>query len=213
MARIVFDQVFASLALKGLAIGLSISAPIGPVGVLCIRRTLTFGRTFGFATGLGVATADVICGCVTGFGMNSIAGLLIRERPSLDCVGGLLVCFLGVGIFVRPPVTANSVEPAQASLFSAYFSALFLTIINPMTLLSIVAIFAGLGVGVTTDWLETTLFIVGIALGAILWWYLLSWAVRKYCGNITAGWMKIINRVSGLAILALGVHLVVSSLK
>lgn len=205
--------MLASFALKGLAIGLSISAPIGPVGVLCIRRTLTLGRAFGFATGLGVATADVVCGCVTGFAMNSISGLLIRERPLLDCVGGLLVCVLGVGIFARTPVAANSVEPAQASLLSAYVTALFLTIINPMTLLSIVAIFSGLGVGVTTDWSETSVFIAGLALGAMLWWYLLSRAVTLFRGNISVDWMKAINRFSGLAILGLGGYLVVSSLK
>ena len=205
--------MLALFALKGLAIGLSISAPIGPVGVLCIRRTLTLGRAFGFATGLGVATADVICGCITGFAMNSIAGLLIRERPLLDCAGGLLVCLLGVGIFVRTPVAANSAEPARASLLSAYVSALLLTIINPMTLLSIVAIFSGLGVGITTDWSETTVFIAGLALGAMLWWYLLSHAVVRFCGNITVAWMKAINRFSGLAILGLGAYLVISSLR
>ena len=203
--------MLVSFALKGLAIGLSISAPIGPVGVLCIRRTLALGPSFGFATGLGVATADVICGCVTGFGMNSISALLIRERPLLDCAGGLLVCALGVGIVIRTPFAANAVEPTQASLLSAYGSALFLTIINPLTLLSIVAIFSGLGVGGTTDWTETTVFIAGIALGAMLWWYLLSRAVPLFRGNITVAWMKAINRFAGLAILGLGAYLVVSS--
>lgn len=205
--------MLASLALKGLGIGVSISAPIGPVGFLCIRRALTVGRTSGFVTGLGAATADVIYGCAIGFGINSISGLLIRGRPLLGCVGGLLVGVLGVVICSRPPVVAESTVPAGASLISAYLSALFLTVINPMTLLSLVAIFSGLGVGVTTNWLETSVFISGLCLGALLWWFLLSGAATWFRGKITVGWMQTINRVSGLAIFALGVHLVVSSLK
>ena len=205
--------MLASLAIKGLVIGLSISAPIGPVGFLCIRRSLTVGRTLGFVTGLGAATADVICGSAIGFGINSVSGLLIRERPLLGCIGGLLVGILGVVICSRPPVVVGSKVPAGASLLSAYLSALFLTIINPMTLLSLVAIFSGLGVGVTTDWSETSVFISGLCLGAMLWWLMLSSAVTWFRGNITVGWMRTINRISGLAIIALGVHLVVSSLK
>ena len=213
MTNTVTDQVLASLALKGLGIGVSISAPIGPVGFLCIRRALTVGRTSGFVTGLGAATDDVIYGCAIGFGINSISGLLIRGRPLLGCVGGLLVGVLGVVICSRPPVVAESTVPAGASLISAYLSALFLTVINPMTLLSLVAIFSGLGVGVTTNWLETSVFISGLCLGALLWWFLLSGAATWFRGKITVGWMQTINRVSGLAIFALGVHLVVSSLK
>ena len=205
--------MLASLALKGLLIGLSVSAPIGPVGVLCIRRSLAFGRFSGWVTGLGAASADVLCAGAAGFGMNSIAGLLAGARPWLGGVGGVLVCLVGAGICFRPPGRPDAAEPAVTGLLPAYAFALFVTLINPLTLVSIVAIFSGLGIGVATDRTETAVFIAGVALGAMLWWYLLSQAATLIRAKVSEGWMKGINLVSGLAILALGVFLVVSALK
>jgi threonine/homoserine/homoserine lactone efflux protein len=205
--------LLASLAFKGLLIGLSISAPIGPVGVLCIRRSLAFGRVSGWVTGLGAATADVICGCAAGFGMNSVAGLLTGAGPWLGGIGGVLVCLMGLGICFRPPGGAKTKEPVGTGILPVYGFALFVTLINPLTLLSIVAIFSGLGIGVTTDRPGTAVFIAGLALGAMLWWYLLSQAATMVRAKVSEGWMRRINLFSGLAILALGAHLVVSALK
>jgi len=205
--------LLASLAFKGLLIGLSVSAPIGPVGVLCIRRSLAFGRFSGWVTGLGAATADVVCACAAGFGMNSIAGLLAGAGPWLGGAGGVLVCLVGAGICLRPPGRTAAKEPAMTGLLPAYGFALFVTLINPLTLVSIVAIFSGLGIGVSTDRTETTVFIAGVALGAMLWWYLLSQAATMIRAKVSEGWMKGINLGSGLAILALGVYLVASALQ
>src|SRR5204863_8539332 len=92
-----------SFMLKGLAIGFSIAAPVGPIGVLCIRRSLAEGRAMGLATGLGAATADAAFGCVAGFGLTAISSFLVGQRWWLSLVGGLFLCFLGIRTFMSKP--------------------------------------------------------------------------------------------------------------
>src|SRR5216117_999658 len=113
--------------LKGLAIGFSIAAPVGPIGVLCIRRSLAEGRQVGLATGLGAATADAAYGCVAAFGLTAVSGLLVDHRSWLGLLGGLFLCYLGVRTFISRPA-ARAGEIQSGGLSSAYFSTLFLTL-------------------------------------------------------------------------------------
>jgi threonine/homoserine/homoserine lactone efflux protein len=136
--------------LKGLLIGFSIAAPVGPIGVLCIRRTLTEGRLTGLLSGLGAATADACYGCIAGFGLTVISSLLIRQQFWLSLIGGLFLCYLGGKTFLAKPAETTS-EPASTSFVGAYASTLFLTLTNPATILSFVAIFAGLGLANTSN--------------------------------------------------------------
>ncbi|OFX32959.1 MAG: lysine transporter LysE, partial [Armatimonadetes bacterium RBG_16_67_12] len=132
--------------LRGLLIGFSIAAPVGPIGVLCIRRTLAHGRTAGFVSGLGAATADALYGGVAGFGLTAVSGVLVDQQVWLRLVGVAFLIYLGIRTFLARP-SDRAAAAAASGLISAYGSTLILTLTNPMTILSFAAIFAGLGLG------------------------------------------------------------------
>ena len=139
--------------LKGAAIGLGIAAPVGPIGVLCIRRSLRGGAWAGFVSGLGAATADAAYGCVAAFGLSAISGLLVRWQLWLGLVGGGFLCFLGVRTLLNR--RTEKAEPDGAAA-AAYASTFLLTLSNPATILSFAAVFAGFGLGATPDYRAAT---------------------------------------------------------
>ena len=130
---------------KGIALGFSIAAPIGPIGILCIRRTLTEGRVYGLISGLGAATADAMYGMVAGFGLSFISSLLIGQRTWLSLIGGVFLCYLGIRTFLSKP-SEQGASSQRGGLLGAYASTLFLTLTNPMTIMFFAAVFAGLGI-------------------------------------------------------------------
>ena len=132
--------------LRGLIIGFSIAAPVGPIGVLCIGRTLTQGRISGLISGLGAATADALYGSIAAFGLTFISTMLINQQGWIRLIGGIFLCFLGIKISLSSPAR-QAARVKGHSLVSSYASTFFLTLTNPMTILSFAAIFAGLGVG------------------------------------------------------------------
>src|SRR5882724_10962833 len=121
--------------LKGMAIGFAIAAPVGPIGVLCIRRSLAQGRQIGLVTGLGAATADAAYGCVAALGLTAVSGFLVGQRGWLAFLGGLFLCYLGIRTFIRRPAE-QAAEVRDDGFLSAYFSTLLLTLTNPTTILS-----------------------------------------------------------------------------
>src|SRR6185369_560193 len=133
--------------LKGLVIGFSIAAPVGPIGLLCIRRSLTNGRVAGFVSGLGAATADALYGVVAALGLTAITSALLAHQSWLQLGGGGFLVYLGVTTLRAAPPAAAPRATAPTNLRSAYFSVLVLTLTNPMTILSFLGIFAGLGIG------------------------------------------------------------------
>jgi threonine/homoserine/homoserine lactone efflux protein len=190
---------------KGVIIGFSIAAPVGPIGVLCIRRTLADGRQIGLVTGLGAATADAAYGGVAGFGLTAISGFLVGQRLWLGFLGGLFLCYLGVRTFISEPA-GRAAEVRGSGLFSAYLSTLFLTLANPMTILSFAAVFAGFGLGASPDYLSAIKLVAGVFIGSAFWWLLLSNGVALFRSRVSAGWMRAINRLSGGVILAFGLY-------
>src|ERR1700691_443120 len=153
---------------QGVIIGFSIAAPVGPIGVLCIRRSLAEGRTIGLATGLGAATADAAYGGVAGFGLTVVSGFLVGHRVWLGFLGGLFLCYLGVRTFLSKP-SEKAAEVRGGGLLSAYLSTFFLTLTNPMTILSFVAVFAGFGLGASPDYLSASVLVAGAVAGSALW--------------------------------------------
>src|SRR6185503_6615601 len=140
-----------SFLLKGMGIGFSIAAPVGPIGVLCIRRSLADGRWIGFVTGLGAASADAAYGCIAGFGLTAISNFLTGQQFWLALFGGAFLCYLGIHTFIsKPPPQAATVR--EDGLFSAYFSTLLLTLTNPATILSFMAVFAGFGLAASPNY-------------------------------------------------------------
>ena len=191
--------------LRGGLIGLSIAAPVGPIGVLCIRRTLAEGRLAGLVSGLGAATADAFYGSIAGFGLTAISGLLVSQQGWLRLVGGLFLCYLGVRtLLARPAQQAAAVR--GGGLWQTYASTLFLTLTNPMTILSFAAIFAGLGLGATRgDYASAAMLVLGVFLGSAAWWLLLSSGVGAFRAQFPAAGLLWVNRLSGFIILGFGI--------
>jgi threonine/homoserine/homoserine lactone efflux protein len=194
--------------LRGLAIGFSIAAPVGPIGVLCIRRTLAEGRTSGLASGLGAATADAIYGCIAGFGLTLISNILISQQVWLRLVGGVFLCYLGLKTFRAKP--AEQAAPAGSdSLISAYVSTFFLTLTNPLSIFAFAAIFAGLE-GATGHYVSAGALVLGVFIGSALWWLTLSTGVSLFRTKVTPNGLRWVNRVSGLVIAAFGLLVLLS---
>ena len=191
--------------LKGCAIGVSIAAPVGPIGVLCIRRALADGARVGFFTGLGAAVADGLYGAVAAFGLTVISSFLRDYQTVLRIVGGAFLLYLGAKTFFATPAPQAASPAGQAGAFVSTF---FLTLTNPMTIFSFMVIFAGFGFGESDgNYLNATLITTGVFLGSAVWWLFLSSAVALLRGRITPHWMQQVNRVSGAIILVFGISI------
>jgi threonine/homoserine/homoserine lactone efflux protein len=191
--------------LDGLVIGFSIAAPVGPIGVLCIRRSLSDGMLRGLVCGLGAATADAAYGCVAAFGLTAVSGFLSRQQGALALIGGGFLCTLGIRTVLRAPASAKGAPGATGSL-GAYGSTLLLTLANPATILSFVAVFAGLGLGRAVDYGSALETVAGVFAGSALWWVILSGGVGMLRSRVTDGWMRAINGISGAILLAFGIY-------
>lgn len=201
------------LFLQGLIIGFSIAAPVGPIGVLCIRRSLAYGRRLGFASGLGAATADAFYGAIAGFGLTFISQFLIAQQGWLRLGGGLFLIYLGLRTAVARPSQTPAAEQERPSLRAAFTSTFFLTFTNPLTILSFAAIFAGLGLAAGGGGTAGALVLVlGVFLGSAAWWFLLSGAAGLLGKRVTLTSLLWVNRISGLIILAFGVAALASLL-
>lgn len=202
------DMTVFGFFARGILIGLAIAAPVGPIGILCIRRTLASGRLVGFVTGMGAATADGTYGAVAAFGLTLISALLLREQAWVRLVGGLALGFLGLRtIFSAVASTpARASAEAKRSLLAAYASTVFLTLTNPTTILSFAAVFAGLGlVGTGGRGTLAAALVLGVFGGSTLWWLVLSMGVSLLRGWFTPERLAWVNRASGLLLLAFGV--------
>ena len=193
-----------NLFLKGLIIGFSIAAPVGPIGVLCMRRTLADGRIAGFISGLGAATADAFYGSIAGFGLTLISSFLIRQQFELRLIGGGFLCYLGIKTFFSSP--ASKKAPLKgAGLIADYASTFFLTLTNPMTIISFAAVFAGMGLGEAGgDYLSAAMLVSGVFLGSALWWLALSGGTALLRSQLTEQGLRWINRLAGIIITSFG---------
>ncbi len=203
-----------NFVLRGLLIGFSIAAPVGPIGVLCIRRTLAEGRAYGLVSGLGAATADATYGLVAGFGLTFISTFLVDQGIWLRLIGGLFLLYLGVRTFTSRPAMASSSEAKRdKSLLAAYASTLGLTLTNPATILSFTMVFAGLGLATgSSDYVDATLLVLGVFLGSASWWLLLSGAVSLLRSRFNYAGLWWVNRVSGIIITSFGFLALISTL-
>ena len=193
------------LFVRGLIIGFSIAAPVGPIGVLCIRRTLAEGRVAGLVSGLGAASADAVYGCVAAFGLTFVSDFLVGQTFWLGVVGGAFLCWLGVKTFLSKP-SGQAAPASGGGLSGAYASTFLLTLTNPMTILSFAAIFAGLGLAsLRGDRASAGILVLGVFLGSAAWWLLLSGGVGLFREKFGAGAMQWVNRISGGIITAFGI--------
>lgn len=190
--------------------GFSIAAPVGPIGVLCVRRTLAEGRAHGLISGLGAATADAIYGFAAGFGLTFLSNYLISQQSWLRLIGGSFLCIVGVRTFFSKPAKEEASTNGKGFV-NAYASTFLLTLSNPMTILSFAAIFAGVGVG-TIDKSHATAvsLVLGVFLGSTLWWLILSQSVNLFRAKVTSRRLQWINRVSGIILAVFGTIAILS---
>ncbi|MGB7247587.1 MAG: LysE family transporter [Phormidesmis sp.] len=181
--------------LKGILMGLAIAAPVGPIALLCIRRTLALGRLSGLLSGLGAATADGLYGLIAAFGLSALSDLLVKNTSYLQFIGGLFLCYLGLKTFFatsniaesrisESTPTAPSSISSQFSLLTTYTSTLALTLANPATILSFIAIFAGLGI-TQTNYLGSVTLVFGVFTGSAGWWLVLISTVALLRNRLT----------------------------
>lgn len=189
---------------RGLAIGFAIAAPVGAIGLLCIRRTLAYGRLTGFVSGLGAATADAFYGAVAALGLTAVSAALVAHQDIVRLLGGVFLVYLGSRTAIAHPAIEAGSGSARG-LAGAFASTLALTLTNPTTILSFVAVFAGLGLGTTAgDRGSAALMVCGVFLGSALWWLLLSGAVGFFRHALTPERLRWVNRVSGAMLIGFG---------
>ncbi|KRF30527.1 LysE/ArgO family amino acid transporter [Paenibacillus sp. Soil787] len=198
--------------LKGILLGLSIAAPVGPIGILCIRRTITLGRLHGFLSGLGAASADAFYGFIAGFGLTLITSFLLDQKVLLQAVGGLFLCYLGVRTFRSKPA-ADAAKASGNTLFRSYVSTLMLTITNPMTIMSFLGAFAGLGIGGSQTGIASAVaLVIGVFVGSALWWFALSTVIGLLRDRIHVTVFRWINRISGVMLSVFGLVAIIELL-
>lgn len=205
------------LFLRGVLIGLAIAAPVGPIGVLCIRRTLAYGRASGFASGLGAATADAFYGSIAAFGLTVIAGALVGYRAALQLIGGLFLIYLGLRTVWEKPKEIGlplDMKPESGreknwrrmnwrALGRDFGSTFLLTLTNPMTILSFAAIFAGLGAAAAFG--GGIRVVAGVFSGSALWWLTLSLMTGALRGwLVKANGLRWVNLIAGVILLSYG---------
>ena len=198
--------------LKGLAIGFSIAAPVGPIGALCIRRTLAEGRLVGLASGMGAATADMVYGAVAAFGLTAVSSFLVGQQVWFGLIGGAFLLYLGVRAFGAPP-SREAAPPSASGLLRAYGSTFLLTLSSPVTILAFAAIFAGLGIAAGHDTRSAALLVAGVLLGSATWWVILSTGVGASQAWFNDARMRWVNRVAGVVIAAFGAAALLKALR
>jgi threonine/homoserine/homoserine lactone efflux protein len=189
--------------IQGVIIGFSIAAPVGPIGLLCIRRAMNHGRVSGFVSGLGAATADALYGVVAALGLTAITQAVLAHRDWLQLGGGLFLVWLGIATIRGRPASdaAQTRQPTSSSLVAQFGSTLALTLSNPMTILSFLGIFAGMGLGAASvnAW-RASLLVGGVFVGSAAWWLLLSATASWIGGRIQGGGLRTLNIFSGVVI-------------
>jgi threonine/homoserine/homoserine lactone efflux protein len=187
-----------TLFLRGLVLGFTIAAAVGPISLLVIRRTLAEGRVVGIVSGMGVATADATYGAIAAFGLTAVTDLLVDWRQALGIIGGLFLLWLAWRTIRSVPVEAAA-DAARRGLPGAYLSTLGLTLTNPMTILSFAALFVGLGV-TGGDAAGATLLTLGVFAGSAAWWVVLVGGLGAVRSRLTPAGMRRINVASGTLI-------------
>jgi len=201
----------SGLFFKGFIIGFSIAAPVGPIGILCIQRTLAGGNFQGLVTGLGAATADAIYGFIAAFGLTFISNFLVAHSIWFRLIGGLFLCYLGIRAFLSKPQKQVPSETNRSTL-SSYSTTFLLTLTNPMTILFFAGIFAGLGiVSESIRYTSAGLMVIGVFIGSGVWWMILSGTTGILRNKMNARKLTWVNKISGLIIVAFGAGALIST--
>ncbi len=198
-----------TIFLKGIIIGFAMAVPIGPIGILCIRKTLTEGRLRGLITGLGAATADLLYGCVAAFGIKIISNTIVTQGMWIRLVGGALLLFLGIRTFRAKPADPRY-HIKSSGMLGTYFYIVFLTLTNPLTVFAFIAVFAALGLGAGVVNFSGSALVLGVFTGSFLWFLSLSSVVIRFRAKFDVVGLQWVNRTAGILITLSGVVAIVS---
>ena len=200
------------LIIKGLIIGLLVSVPLGPIGVLCIQRTLNRGRMAGFISGLGAAAADTIFAIIAGFGLTIIINFIEEKHLYFQIIGGLFVLYIGIRIFNTNPVKQLKLQKLNKTKLSQDFVSVFLlTLSNPMAIFLFLAIMAAINVASDTlSLVEIATLAVGISGGAFLWWFVLASIANRFRKKIRLKSIWWLNKITGSVVFLFGLIVLVS---
>ncbi len=194
--------------LKGMLVGIIIAVPAGPVGVLCVRRTIFHGRLAGFVSGLGAASADAVFGIIAGFGLTFIADLLLGYQTWLRLGGACFLLYIGISALRADPLAGSRSQRDPEDLLADYASTFALTITNPITILAFLAIFAGIGFsGQEATLGRAAILVLGVWLGSLLWWAGLAFGAGMVRLTFERHHLLWISRGSGGILVVSGVAL------
>lgn len=204
----------SSLLIRGLVLGFVVAASPGPIFFLCLRRTLARGWLTGLISGLGVATADGLYSALAAFGIGAVTAVLVGERLWLTLIGGVALILLGLRtVASRPEKDEPAPAPDGAGLALAYFSTLGLTMTNPATIISFAALFASVGIGIGDGLLPPAQVVIGVFVGSATWWCIVAGVGAGLRARVTPRVLRGISAISGVAIAALGVLAILSTLE
>lgn len=192
---------------KGIIIGIVVSAPLGPVGVLCIQRTLNKGRWYGFVTGIGATLSDLCYALLTGYGMSFIADFLSKHILYLQIFGSILLMIFGIYTFRSNPVKSiRPASPTKGTYTHNLFTAFMLTLSNPLIIFLFIGLYARFGfLSSEINIFEHMTGYVSIAIGALLWWFTITYAVNKIRKHFDVRGIWIINRVIGSIVVIISI--------
>ncbi|MFM9986331.1 MAG: LysE family translocator [Flavobacteriales bacterium] len=200
----------ADYLLKGIVLGISVAAPVGPIGVLCIKRSLTEGRRSGLVTGMGATVADTIYGAIAAFGLTFVTDFLLEHEFFVRIFGGLFLIVMGVRLFTAKPPADVVME--KGNMWHHFMSTILLTASNPATVLFFLAAFAGLGMETGKDTTLSLMIVLGVLIGSAVWWLSLSYFVSIFRSKIKIQKLIGLNKISGSFIIACGLYALVSAI-
>ncbi|MEG0468094.1 MAG: LysE family transporter [Mucinivorans sp.] len=199
---------YISMPVYGIIAGLMASIPLGPIGVLCIQRTLGVSHRAGFVSGIGAATADTIFATLAIFALVWVNGFIARYEIWVEAIGGLLIVVFGLTIFLKK-IRRPGTVPRRGSDLSNFSTVLFVTLPNPAYFLVFVTIFAAMGVGgAEATTMQKWMIVMGVFIGGSAWWFLLTWVVNKFRKKFTLHSLWWMNKISGGLIMLLGAYAV-----
>ena len=197
--------------IKGITLGLVVTAPLGPLGVMCIQRTINRGVIAGLITGIASALGDIMYAIIAGFGVSVIAHFLNEYQLIIRVIGGIIVGFLGVRIYFSNPVKQFRRQKVQKRNYvSDFISGFLLTITNPIVLVVFGAAFASFGLDKGDSVRSVILTIIGVFIGAIGWWISLTTLVNIFRDKINLRKLWWINKITGVFVFLFGIIIIVS---
>lgn len=205
-------ELVLPLPLRGLIIGFTIAMAVGPITLLVIRRTIEHGWTYGFASGLGVATADATYAAIAAFGLTAVTTLLVSAHTLLGLVGGAIIVVIGLQTArSRPAAPAGDHE--RPGLVGAFASIYALTMTNPLTIVLYAGVFAAIGLAAGSGYLDAAVLTVAVLVGSGLWWVVLCGVVAWARGRVSTRALLWVNRLSGAALVVFGSIAVIGALR